>query len=290
MDGKFELGAGGMARAARELKARVIGLILCILAWQTSRAVQPFTEQDVRDAIQTANTNSNAFPWGSNFPQVVADTDGRTKRWDLSGSLIPVKLDLASAPRQLVVNGAMDLLESRVGMSLFDRTSLNGISEDSITRGLVISYGTSYAPPGTPLQDLQNGLWQAGVSDAPNSPSYPFNFLQSDGTISTRLYINLGNAVITDPDELVVAHEFAHALGLGTHFVGFGNEDPLDENVDSRIDDLAFASLATLYQNNIGTSLASLEVVPEPGSVILVFCGLAGLAGCRGRRGSRRSR
>ena len=241
---------------------------------KAASAAQTFTSQDVLDVIQDSNLNSSSFPWSGDSD--AGSTDGMLKRWDLS-SLIPVKFDSASMMRQSTVNEALDLLESSIGMTLFDRSALNGVSEASVTRGLVVSYGTSYVPSGTSQQDLEDGFYQANVSGAPNTGGYPADFLQPDGTISARLYINLGNSVISDPDSLVIAHEFAHALGLGNHFAGFGMEDPLDENVDPEIDGLAFAVLSTMYRNDIGSTLGNINVyaAPEVGKTSLSFAALA---------------
>lgn len=251
-------------------------LALCLVMPGIIRAAQVFTSQDVLDAIQLSNLNSLAFPWTSDSDGSL--NDGKIKRWDISSSLVAVKFDTISSGRQTVVNDALNLLESSIGMTLFDRTSLNGVAENLITRGLVISYGTSHVPGGTSQQDLQNGFYQGNVSAAPYASGYPTEFLQPDGTISTRLYINLGNSEITDPETLIVVHEFAHALGLGTHFVGFGLDDALGSpELNPEMDDLAFAALSTIYRNAIGTTSASITVfsAPEAGATSLSLSGLA---------------
>lgn len=258
--------------------------VLCLAMSGVTMASQVFTSQDVLDAVQLSNLNSSAFPWTSDADG--AANDGKIKRWDVSSSLIGVKFDTISAGRQVVVNDALNLLESSIGMILFDRTSLIGVDENSITRGLVVSYGTSYVPGGTSQQDLEDGFYQAGVSGAPNASSYPAEFLQADGTISARLYINLGNTVISDPETLVVAHEFAHALGLGTHFVGFGLDDEAgSEELNPELDDLAFATLSTLYRNEIGSTLGNITVhsAPEAGTTCLSLSGLTVLLWSRTR-------
>lgn len=52
-----------------------------------------------------------------------------------------------------------------------------------------------------------------------------------------------------------MVHEFGHALGLATHFAGFGNDGP----------ETAFWDvLSTLYANPVSTPAASLVVKRAP--------------------------
>lgn len=80
-----------------------------------------------------------------------------------------------------------------------------------------VSYGTSYLPAGS--TNYQG--YCANVSTGPNLG----NVIQPDnqnGIASNPVYINLGNGRC-DVTQDIVTHEFGHALGLATHFSGFGN-------------------------------------------------------------------
>ena len=67
------------------------------------------------------------------------------------------------------------------------------------------------------------------VGDAPGSYRYPAQFVNPlTGEISARLYVNLGSPLCDDSkkgkaDSDIAVHEFAHAMGLGQHFWGFGD-------------------------------------------------------------------
>lgn len=186
----------------------------------------------VRAALTATNLSSGGFPWSSLQP-------GALKRWQLP---IPVKLN--SEPRAIA---AADEIERRLGMTIFDRTSISSTPDNLIARGIIVSVGTSYIPPGSTNPCQGSG----GVAGAPNSGSYPSPFL-TGAEISARLYVNLDNSGCSADYEVTV-HEFGHALGMGSHYDGFGN--------GGAISSLFWRVLHTMYANPIGSS-ASTVVVP----------------------------
>ncbi len=192
--------------------------------------------------LQTTNLSSAGFPW-TNTCNVVPCTNfpGVDKRWDLT-TLIPVKLN--GDPR---VGPALDTIETTLGMTLFDRTSLAATPASSVTRGVIFSTGTAYVGA-APLSQ-----WCANVANAPYQPSYPpvdqFLVQASSGVISAVLYVNLDSPYCTATSDVVI-HEIGHALGFGAHFNGFGNGPPISTDF--------WSALNTLYHNPIGTPTASM--------------------------------
>ena len=129
---------------------------------------------------------------------------------------------------------------------VFDRTSIADADESTITRGVVFKQGTSYLPAGANPQ-----AYCANVSNAPSNGGWPSNFLIAPGEISTRLYVNLDNAQCTANADITI-HEIGHAMGLGSHFKGFGDGDIISADF--------WTVLATLYNNPIGTPKASIAI------------------------------
>ncbi len=109
-----------------------------------------------------------------------------------------------------------------------------------------VSYGTSYVPPGS--TDYQG--YCANVATGPNIG----NVIQPNGQNdigSSPVYLNLGNGHC-NVTQAIVAHEFGHALGLASHFNGFGIGDATST---------AFWDvLATLYGNPPSTTASNLVV------------------------------
>jgi hypothetical protein len=179
--------------------------------------------------LASTNVDSSGFPWGS-YP-------GVTKRWALP---IPVKVN-----GEVRAGPAMDAIEAKLGQVVFDRTSLNNVAVGNVTRGIVFSQGTAYLPANDP--NPQN--YCANVSDGPYSPGFPGGFVRAPGEISARLYVNLDNPKCTAGTEVVI-HELGHALGLGSHFQGFGYGPAISSDF--------WSVLATLYGNAIGTAKANI--------------------------------
>lgn len=101
-----------------------------------------------------------------------------------------------------------------------------------------VTYGTSYVPPGS--SDYQS--YCANVATAPGVGN-PIQPGSDNGIASRPVHVNLGNGHC-DVTQAIVTHEFGHALGLATHFAGFGNDGP-----ESAFWDV----LSTLYANPAGT-------------------------------------
>jgi hypothetical protein len=167
----------------------------------------------------------------------------------------------------------MNALEAKLGITLFDRTSIESLPDDGVafTRGIVFSQGTAYLPPGAAA-----GSYCANVSGYTNGfphGGFPTGFLSAPGEMakagttvvnagppastSTKLYINLDNPQCT-ASAFVVIHEFGHALGLGSHFAGFGFDDKSDNQQDF------YDVLKTLYSVPPGTAKASITAVRLP--------------------------
>ncbi len=181
---------------------------------------------------ESSNIASAGFPWNGVLP-------GVSKRWALP---IPVKTN--GEVRAAV---AMDAIEAKLGVTVFDRTSIANANVSTITRGIVFSQGTSFLPVGANPQS-----YCANVSNGPNLGGYPSGFVAAPGTISTRLYVNLDNPSCTASADITI-HELGHALGLGTHFAGFGDGPPISSDF--------WSVMKTLYANPAGTAKASINVV-----------------------------
>lgn len=238
----------------------------------TAAPVTP-AEYWVLQDLTASNMSSTAFPWA--YQPFSGELDGRTKRWNLDSGLIPVKTNGVGKAEV-----AMDRIEQEMGMQLFDRNSIASTPDEGVSRGLIISVGTSYVV--TTPDDPGN---QANVSAAPYTGGFPWGFFDSTGEISTRLYINLGTTAISVAEISmdVVIHEFLHALGLvGAHFEEFGYGDALGPH--------AMDVVKTLYANPIGaaagdlTFIATASPVPIPGAVWLFSSGLLGLVGIARRK------
>ncbi len=143
---------------------------------------------------------------------------------------------------------AMDAIECRLGLVVFDRESIENTCDELITRGLIFSWGTAVAP-----KEVEPENNCGNVSRAPCATDYPQSFVNSEGEISTVLYVNLDSKHCTASPEVVI-HELGHAMGLGQHFQGFSGDDGRAISPDF------WSVLATLYGNQIGTSRADLTV------------------------------
>lgn len=168
-----------------------------------------------RQALQ--RTNLDHGPGGS--PAL-----GTLKRWSLP---VPVKTN--NDPRAVQ---AMDAIEGRLGATIFDRTSIAGADDSTITRGVIISVGT--------------GPQSAICGAADNADG-------SSAEISAKLFIHLDSAGCTATVDATI-HEFAHTLGMFNHFQNFGDGNPTGE--------LFWRVLRTIYSNNIGTPGPSIVLAP----------------------------
>ena len=173
------------------------------------------SDATTRQALQT--TNLDYGPGGS--PAL-----GTLKRWSLP---IPVKTN-----GDLRASQAMDAIESRLGVTIFDRTSIAAADDSTITRGLIISVGT--AP--------QSAI--CGSADFPDGAS---------AEINGRFFVHLDAAGCTATVPGTI-HEMAHVLGTFNHFQNFGDGAVIGE--------LFWRVLRTIYMNGIGTPGASVVLAP----------------------------
>ncbi len=189
------------------------------------------TDTEILGLVDSTNLSSAGYPWNGRYAGVV-------KRWSLP---IPVKTngEARAVP-------AMDEIEAKLGFAVFDRTSIAAADEATITRGIVFRQGTAYLPAGANAQGFC-----ANVSDAPFGGGWSASLL-NPGELTGRMYVNLDNPQCV-ADGAIVIHEIGHALGLATHFKGFGDDD-------GAIGPEFWPVLATLYANPIGTPEASVLI------------------------------
>lgn len=188
------------------------------------------TDAEILNLADSTNLSSSGYPWNGRFAGVV-------KRWNLP---IPVKTN--GEPRAVP---AMDAIEAKLGFVVFDRTSIESADETTITRGIVFRQGTAYLPAGANPQSFCGN-----VSDAPFGGGWSASLL-SPGELTGRMYVNLDNPQCTASADIVI-HELGHALGMGAHFAGFGDDDAIGPAF--------WPVLATLYANPSGTPKASVVV------------------------------
>jgi hypothetical protein len=211
-------------------------IFLVLILSSCSKAVSRDASSVMHD-LEITNLDSNRFPW-------IADlADGRTKRWDNEkDGLIPVKLNGSTLGKD-----AIDEIETMLQMTIFETTSIANAPDSQITRGIIVSEGTAIGPNGTITK------YTCGhVSESPETTSWPQDFYDANGNINTRLYVNLSSVKCTASVEMAI-HEFGHALGLGSHFSGYGSSDIISPAF--------WQVLYTLYHNGAGTSGEDLQIL-----------------------------
>lgn len=185
--------------------------------------------------IETSNLDSDQFPWSS-------IADGRLKRWHYEADgLIPV-----NTHGNALAEAAIDEIESRLGLVIFDRDSIALIPDEDITRGLIVSEGTALGPYGM-VDENTCGMVSGGVG----TTAYPADFLNEQGNINTVLWVHLSSPACA-ASLAVAIHEFGHALGMGEHFEGFGYGDAIDANF--------WNVLYNIYNNNVGATRDELVI------------------------------
>ncbi|WP_139131221.1 hypothetical protein [Pseudomonas sp. ENNP23] len=187
---------------------------------------------DVRNAVEKTNLSSEGYPW-------VGRAIGVLKRWSLP---VPVKANGDARAIQ-----AMDEIERQMGFEVFDRTSIEALPDDQIKRGIIVSVGTAFVAP-----DMRAADAKGNVSSQPNSGAWSLPPTIARGLLDSRLYVNIDGPVSKASLEVVI-HEFGHALGMGEHYLGFG---------DSRhvISPRFWSVLRTLYANEPGTPGHSVQI------------------------------
>lgn len=185
--------------------------------------------------IETSNLDSSRFPWAS-------IADGRLKRWhyEIDG-LIPVKTH-----GNTLAEAALDEIESRLGLVIFDRDSIALMPDGDITRGLIVSEGTALGPYGM-VDENTCGMVSGGIG----TTAYPADFLTEQGNINTVLWVHLSSSACI-ASLAVAIHEFGHALGMGEHFEDFGYGDAIDANF--------WNTLYYIYNNNVGDTRDELVI------------------------------
>lgn len=145
-------------------------------------------------------------------------TIDRLKKWDIAGEgLIPVKHNDSDLALQ-----AMDAIESKLGVTLFDRNSIVNVADEDVERGIIISEGTARGSLGDPQPNICGSVHPIKQPIGPEAEWY-----DEYGVIFGPLVINIGS---DDPNgctqgqdlRQIAIHEFMHSLGMGTHFQGFG--------------------------------------------------------------------
>jgi len=181
---------------------------------------------NMTDFLLESNINSEVFPyWGKGM--------GLVKRWE---PLIPVK----TKGDQRVIQ-ALRFMERRLCKKLFDREAIADVADEDVDDGIIFHFGRAVGPGRKANPNITGN-----VSAAPGATDYPDRFLEENGRIRCRLYVNLDNALGEEADIAVIIHEMGHAMGLAeTHFDGFGDRT-------SPVGDNFWAVLGRLYSLPIG--------------------------------------
>ena len=216
-------------------------LTACGDAWGTNDPQAPVSTPDRATILaNTARTNLS----NSSFPWIGGIASGRLKRWDyVNEGPIPVKFNGVA-----LAETAVNTIEEHLGLILFDQTSIADTPDDLLTRGIIVSEGTTADANG-----MVTGC--GNVSKAPGLTAWPSHFYDETGRISTKLYVNLSSPLCTATLEIAI-HEFGHALGMGRHFSGFGIGRVIDVNF--------WNVLFNIYTNDIEATQESLAIQQLP--------------------------
>lgn len=165
----------------------------------------------------------------------------KVKRWNVDPTnniFIPVKIN--GVP---LVDEALNRIEAKLGMTLFDRDSIAFTSDDQITHGIIFRSGTAKGPDGASC---------GHVGDKDSTINFPYNWYQDDGEFQTVLTVNLGKGTgECSIDVGLVIHEVMHALGMHRHYDGFGQSPPgVRLNHEGN---LPYSVLYNIYFTEIGT-------------------------------------
>lgn len=201
------------------------------------------------DAVPQNNTSGFTPDWS------------KTYRWNISrDGLIPV-WGLNTSP---LISQALDEVEQIVGMPLFDRNSLANVSEANVKRGILFQNGV---PVFSGDQSANCGSSGSGWVDQTMSyvPPMPADWIAAEApnqqavhteyvSMRSKIYVtlNLANSSCSNRWKEIIVHELGHALGLRSHFQGFG--------IGLAVDPARFNPvLKTLYTNPVGVPYSSLN-------------------------------
>jgi hypothetical protein len=189
----------------------------------------------IMNNLKSTNLDESGSPW-------VRLAVGKLKLWDVNqNGLIPVKTKNISIAIQ-----ALDQIEQELGVVIFDRTSVSNVTDNLVSRGIIVSSDTAIGPGGV-VDSNACGHVSAGIG----TTSFPASFYNSNGNINTVLYVHLSSAGCTATTNIAI-HEFGHALGMGPHFAGFGIGDAIDSNF--------WNVLYNMYNNNVGEIESNLVI------------------------------
>jgi hypothetical protein len=196
------------------------------------------------DGTNFSNTVAYSYVNGDTH-QATAD---RIKRWDVdpaTNKYIPVQINGVS-----FVEEALDIIEEKLGHQLFDRESLVGVNQESITSGLIFREGTARGP-----QDEPDGVNCGHVGAKDGSIQYEYDWFNADGVPQVALSVNIGSVPVNGKSCSVslglVIHEIFHALGKDVHYEGFG-ESPQGVRLNHQ-NRIAFTTLYNIYFSDLLT-------------------------------------
>ena len=160
-------------------------------------------DDGILENLRISNLDSDAFPWNAipdngNGCGLMGLTDGKLKRWDIEDQgLVPVKINGLS-----LVPETLDLIEERLGMTLFDRTGIANTADDNVTRGIIFGAEEEVAPYGYSF-DNSRGCGDVSFrseteyfyEDIELEYDEDDNVIGYDHTVSGQAYDASGNAV-----------------------------------------------------------------------------------------------
>jgi hypothetical protein len=188
--------------------------------------------------IDALLAESNGIAKGSNLS---AFLPGRVKRWDVAKR----KISIYTADDRRAVR-AVELAGSVLGPELF---AIGTNPEEACIR---FEVGGAVGDPRYPHIPCSGN-----VSVGPGRSEWDPQTIASDGSFQKKLCINLDSKDGAVASLDVAVHELGHALGLGSHFHGFG-----EPRGGPAVDDKFWAALVRLYELPIGKEYVGLPPLP----------------------------
>jgi hypothetical protein len=215
--------------------------------------------------LDVANLDSTCRLWAG-FPANVEATNGRIKRWATERELIPVEMPAAEADRQRIERALTEIEQRLRGRpkSLFLRDGKPRERGYGLVVSMRTACGSETEPAYTLCGNVSRGPGQCG------SPAARLNdrLYDKSGELNGVLWVNIDARDYEARHECIV-HEFGHALGLGTHFPGFGDDA-------GEISEHFWNVLRTLYDHPPGTNKADIIVVPTTSAFETLRMSLSG--------------